>query len=375
MSTVALRQQRVALYLSVCGLLLMVAAVGAVSARDPAGLPLRLGMIAVTVGAGLWLPWQAALPAAFAIWLGTNAAGSFREPEALFGTNMLLELPGLLGIAVFALLLRRALRGLEEQTLLLAAAGGDLGIDSETGVYEARLLRPALEAELVRSRRFGREFALVLVGIDHLRQKFDYRHEAVWRASFQATAQLLCTTRAYDRVFRHEATGFAILLPEAGSKEVLGLVRRLRLMARRRKPAEGEPGGPLPVQFGATFFPQCATTTDDLIRRAEVALRIADKSFDRLQLDSAEAPDLPAPETLRQLDRPPQEALSQSAAPEFVEDAAAEQADAPSQETIGESATPEFGTKAAAEEAGVPGLLEHLEETLKLIRSLRNRAA
>src|SRR3989304_3375689 len=194
MSIAAARQKRAALYLSICGLLLMVAAVSAVSARDPSGVSLRVGMVLMTLGAALWLPLPALLPAALVIWLAPDPPRRFMEDEALFGTNMMLELPGLLGLAAFASLVRRALKSLEEETLLLGALGDELG----------------------RPRRFGRDFALVLVGIDPLRQKFDYRNEAVWQASYAATAQLLKTTRAYDRVFRYQASGFAVLLPEAG---------------------------------------------------------------------------------------------------------------------------------------------------------------
>ena len=357
MSIAAARQRRLALYLSICGLLLMAAAVCAVSARDPSGVSLRVGMVLVTVGASLWLPWNAVVPIAIAIWLGPNAVRSYLEGSAFGGTNMLLELPGLLGVAVFASLVRRALRQLESETLLLGAVGDGMGIDAETGLYEERMLRPMLDNELVRSRRFGREFALVLIGVDPMRQKFDYRDESVWHESFLATAQLLRTTRAYDRVFRWESHGFAILLPEAGSREVIGLVRRLRLMARRRTPAEGHPGGPLPVHLGATFFPQCATTTDDLLRRAEVALRVADKNFDRLQLDSAEAPDLPPPETLRQHEMAL--AASTITAPTQAE------ASVPAPDSAG----------APSESLDLAGILDHLDETLQMIRSLRGQAA
>src|SRR3972149_295259 len=324
MSIAAARQKRAALYLSICGLLLMVAAVSAVSARDPSGVSLSVGMVLMTLGAALWLPLPALLPAALVIWLAPNAARSFMEDEALFGTNMMLELPGLLGLAAFASLVRRALKSLEEETLLLGALGDELGIDAESGASEAPLLRPSLDGELVRSRRFGRDFALVLVGIDPLRQKFDYRNEAVWQASYAATAQLPKTRRGPPRP---------------------------------QKPAEGEPGGPLPIQFGATFFPQCATTTDDLIRRAEVALRIADRNIDRLQLDSAEAPSPPAPETLRR-------AL------------AASQAHAAAIAAPGAGSAATAGAGAAASNVDISGLLQHLDETLQMIRSLRsNRAA
>jgi GGDEF domain-containing protein len=172
-----------------------------------------------------------------------------------------------------------------------------------TGVFEESQLRSSLEIELSRSRRFGRGFAFVLVGIDEMRQRFDYRDEEVWQASFAATAELLRGTRAnVDRVYRYGPAGFALLLPESGPKEVNGLVRRLRRVGRKAKPPEGEPGGPLPAHYGATFFPTCATTVDDLLRRAEIALKISDNNASRVQLDGAEAPEMPPVETLRQLE-------------------------------------------------------------------------
>ena len=172
--------------------------------------------------------------------------------------------------------------------------------DPATGVCDERLLRPALEMEVARGRRFNREFAFVLVGIDQMRQRFDYRDETAWEESFIATAKMLRGTRNHvDRVYRYGMSSFALVLPESGARDVQGLVRRLTRTARRSSPAEGEPGGPLPCHYGATFFPQAATTTEDLLRRAEVTLRLAESSPTRVQIDSAEAREMAAPETLR----------------------------------------------------------------------------
>jgi diguanylate cyclase (GGDEF)-like protein len=279
----------------------MAAAVSAVSTADPHGIWLRVGMIMMCVGAGMWLDWRYVLPATIAIWLLPNYVDSLVSGDKFLGSHMLMELPGLIGVGLFASLAQLTLKRLEQENLSLGAtSGGEGEIDQETGAYGERLLRPALETELVRSRRFGRKFALVLVGIDPLRQRFDYRDEEAWQASFLATAQILKSTRTHiDRVYRYGPNSFALVLPESGEKEVIGLISRLRRESRRSYPAEGEPGGPLPTEFGATFFPTCATTTDDLLRRAEVALRLADRNSNRYQLDGAEAPPLPPPETLR----------------------------------------------------------------------------
>lgn len=301
MSLIAARKKRTNLYLAVAGLMVMVAAVSAISARDPSGVSLRIGMIMITVGAALWLDWRQLIPAVVLAWLVPNLGRSFVNDTALGGLNMLLELPGLAGVGFFAWMARDALKRLEQENVLIGTGSSDLaGLNPETGIFDANQLRPALSVELARSRRFGRTFSLVLVGLDEKRQKFDYRDDSLWKASQDATTRLLRETRFnVDRVFHYKEGGYAILLPETSEKEVPGLVKRLRRLARSMKPAEGEQGGPLPVHFGATFFPDCATTIDDLLRRAEVALRIAASNTSRYQLDSAEAPELPPAESLR----------------------------------------------------------------------------
>lgn len=303
MSITKARKKRTALYFSIGGLLLMVAAISTLSVRDPDGVTLRIGMILVAVGAAMWLPWQALVPAVLVVWLGPNIGRNLMEDYALFNLNMLLELPGLGGLAAFSSFARIALRDLEEEHLLLGLNGeAAMGLDPQTGVYNERQLRISVESELSRSRRFSRSFALVLVGIDEMRQRFDYRDEATWQQSLNATAELLRGTRHnVDRVYRHGSGGFALILPESSPDDVNGLVKRLRRVARRVRPAEGEPGGPLPAYYGATFYPTCATSTDDLMRRGEIALRIAGQNASRVQLDGAAAPEQPPAETLRQL--------------------------------------------------------------------------
>jgi len=296
------QRKRTQFYLTVVGLLVCVAAVTAVSARDPDGVSFRIGMVLMAVGAASLLPKPGmALLATVAIWLIPNLARSAVQDTELFDENMLLEFIPLLGVALFTGMARKNLDNLEAESMMAGATpDGDDLMDPATGVYDERMLRPALEMEVARGRRFNRNFAFVLVGIDSMRQRFDYRDETAWEASFIATAKMLRGTRNnVDRVYRYGMSSFALVLPESGAKDVQGLVRRLSRTARRSSPAEGEPGGPLPCHYGATFFPQAATTTEDLLRRAELALGLAERSPTRVQLDGAEAPELVSPETLR----------------------------------------------------------------------------
>ncbi len=168
---------------------------------------------------------------------------------------MLLELPALMGLGGFSIAVRSSVEMLESENLAIGSMGEGT-IDAETGVYEERSLRAALEAELTRSHRFERPFALVMVGIDDKHQRFGYRDEESWKLSFRATADLLLRTRNHiDRVFRFGPSGFALILPESADKEVTGLVRRLRKIAMNVKPREGQEGGPLPSPSARRSFP------------------------------------------------------------------------------------------------------------------------
>ena len=366
MSLVIARRKRFWLNLSIACLLLTAAAVSAVSARDPDSVGLRVGMILMTVGAAMWLNWRILLPLTVVFWLAPNSIRASLAEEATFTTNALLELPGLIGLAVSAALVHFNLHRLEDEDVLIGTVTDDLGTDRDTGVYDERLLRASLEAELTRARRFGRSFALVLVGVDELYQKFDYRGRDEWQCAFSATAQLLRSTRIHiDRVHRYGATGFALLLPESGPREVKGLVRRLNRLAKTMLPPQGEPGGPLPVHFGATFFPDAATTVEALLKRAEIATRLAEKNPTRLQLDGAAAPEPPPPETLRRGQR-------KAAAAEAVP-AEMSPLDATAHATVASVAEAE-SLVATSLDGAVVDLLGHLDDTLNLIETLKATA-
>ncbi len=331
----------------------MVAAVSAISADDTSGVALRAGMIMVTAGAALMLPWKAAVPSSIACWFIANLGRTIVADWSLFNHKMMLELPGLVGLAIFSVAIRHAIAMLEADSRVVGAGGDSyFGIEEETGVFEERFLRPAIEAELSRSRRFQRQFAVVLVGIDQLRQRFDYRSEEEWDAGFLATAELLRRTRNnIDRVYRYGNASFALVLPESGPGETTGMVRRLRRLAKSSQPREGEPGGPLPASFGATFFPTCATTVEDLLRRAEIALRLAERNSQHLQLDGAEVPAEPAPETLRRDPRPEDESDTL--------------------QTLMAATSSSNGTAALDADGDIEHLLQRFNETRLLLHRLR----
>jgi hypothetical protein len=118
------------------------------------------------------------------------------------------------------------------------------------GILRERLLLPAIEAELARSRRFGHEFALVLATVDLAHRRFDYHEDEEWRAALAATATFFNKRGPLDRP-TDGSDGFALLL-SSGPEAVEGLVGACAPRQASRV-AEGEPGGCCPCTLGHVF--------------------------------------------------------------------------------------------------------------------------
>src|SRR3972149_3133917 len=140
----AAARQRLSLSLSIPALVVLAAAVSAISVGDPGGVWVRVGMILMITSAAMWLPWQASTIAVVTVWLVPNLLRLAVDEEPLFGPAMLAELPGLAGLAVAAALSRKHLHALEEGNAFLSAVVNDLTeTDEETGVTVDKLLPEA----------------------------------------------------------------------------------------------------------------------------------------------------------------------------------------------------------------------------------------
>jgi diguanylate cyclase (GGDEF)-like protein/PAS domain S-box-containing protein len=166
-------------------------------------------------------------------------------------------------------------RTLEEQLRRQASS------DSLTGLANHRRLFEALHAEICRSKRTGREFSLLLLDLDGLKEINDrFGHLTGDRALCRLGQILGDCCRSIDTAARHGGDEFALVLPETS-------VRTATLVARRTcdllvKDCE-EPR--LSVSIGIASFPKDADTIGTLIYAADKALY----AMKRKQTRAAEA--------------------------------------------------------------------------------------
>jgi diguanylate cyclase (GGDEF)-like protein/PAS domain S-box-containing protein len=140
--------------------------------------------------------------------------------------------------------------------------------DSLTGLANHRRLFEALHAEICRSKRTEREFSLLLLDLDGLKEINDrYGHQAGDRALCRLAHILADCSRSIDIAARQGGDEFALVLPETGGAAATLLARRICDLVT--KDAE-EPR--LSVSVGIASFPKEANTIGTLLYAADEAL-------------------------------------------------------------------------------------------------------
>jgi diguanylate cyclase (GGDEF)-like protein/PAS domain S-box-containing protein len=153
-------------------------------------------------------------------------------------------------------------RALEEQLRHQAFS------DSLTGLANHRRLFDVLQAEICRTKRTEREFSLVLLDLDGLKEINDrFGHLVGDRALCRLARTLADCCRSIDTAARQGGDEFALVLPETGAGAATLVARRIyELLA---KDAEAPA---LSVSVGVASYPQDAETIGTLLYAADMAL-------------------------------------------------------------------------------------------------------
>ncbi len=140
--------------------------------------------------------------------------------------------------------------------------------DSLTGLANHRRLLEALENEIQRSRRTGRQFAVLLFDLDGLKKINDrFGHLTGSRAIKRLGIVLRNSSRSIDTPARYGGDEFAVVLPEAGAREAeLAAVRICEKLAQ-----DGEEPF-VSVSVGQAVYPTDGTSIEQLLGAADLAL-------------------------------------------------------------------------------------------------------
>ena len=140
--------------------------------------------------------------------------------------------------------------------------------DPLTGLANYRHLIDVLEAEVERTARTGREFAVILLDLDGLKKVNDhYGHLVGSRALCRLAETLRVGSRSIDTPARYGGDEFAMVLPETGKNAALGVAERIR-----RHLAEQPEIPQVSVSTGVAVYPAGGVTAERLLAAADQEL-------------------------------------------------------------------------------------------------------
>ncbi|HKT13390.1 MAG TPA: sensor domain-containing diguanylate cyclase [Terriglobia bacterium] len=146
--------------------------------------------------------------------------------------------------------------------------------DDCTALYNARHLNFVLDAEIYRSVRYGYEFSVIFIDLDHFKLVNDrHGHLAGSKLLWHVGTLIKGHLRLIDYAFRYGGDEFVVLLPQTSKYNALSVVRRLREMLNSKVFLDEEGlNVKVTASFGVAGFPTDARTRKDLLRLADEAM-------------------------------------------------------------------------------------------------------
>ena len=140
--------------------------------------------------------------------------------------------------------------------------------DPLTGLANYRQLAEVLNSEIKRSSRTGREFALLLLDVDKLKEINDRLGHVAGSQALCRVADTLCIfSRETDTAARLGGDEFALVMPETGRDAAHHVAERIqdRLARDGREPA-------VTVSVGLSVYPDDGDRIDSLLAAADIGM-------------------------------------------------------------------------------------------------------
>ncbi|MCB5191794.1 diguanylate cyclase [Methylobacillus arboreus] len=146
--------------------------------------------------------------------------------------------------------------------------------DPLTGLFNRRYMEESLQRELAIAHRKQRSLGVVILDLDHFKTFNDtFGHDAGDCLLREVGALLVSSSRSSDIVCRFGGEEFLLIFPETSAEIVLERTEHLRqLIFALQLQHFGRSLGQVSASFGLAFFPEHATSAEELLRLADKAL-------------------------------------------------------------------------------------------------------
>jgi two-component system, cell cycle response regulator len=151
-------------------------------------------------------------------------------------------------------------------------------VDDLTGLYNFRYLKMRLEEELSRAKRHKRDFALIMIDVDSLKEINDnLGHQAGNEVIVELSKCLKHSLRNIDIVTRFGGDEFIILLPDTSAEHARLVAQRItgniESLSFFIPPSENELK--VSVSGGIVFLVDHAISGEELIKQADQLMYMA----------------------------------------------------------------------------------------------------
>ncbi|PID77137.1 MAG: GGDEF domain-containing protein [Deltaproteobacteria bacterium] len=164
-------------------------------------------------------------------------------------------------------------KDLEEKNKILANLAN---VDGLTEVYNHRYFQNALEQEISRAIRNEGLVSLIFTDIDHFKKFNDkYGHQVGDFILKEFCKIIQDNIRKYDILARYGGEEFAVILPETGGEDALGVAEKLRLVIEEHIFDDGREEYRVTASFGVASCKPAVVddfSKNDLISQADTAL-------------------------------------------------------------------------------------------------------
>ena len=145
--------------------------------------------------------------------------------------------------------------------------------DALTGLFVRRHFMERAREELTRSKRHGLSYTLLMVDLDHFKQKNDTYGHLVGDVVLRDVARLLAhNLREVDLIARYGGEELVLMLIETGPAQALPIAQRLAQLVAVHPIRAYDELLAQTVSIGLAAFPDHGDTLEALIERADQAL-------------------------------------------------------------------------------------------------------
>ncbi|MFN3534242.1 MAG: GGDEF domain-containing protein, partial [Desulfatiglandales bacterium] len=147
--------------------------------------------------------------------------------------------------------------------------------DPLTGVYNMRYFVERLEHEIGRFNRYGDQFSVIMLDLDHFKSiNDDFGHDKGDEVLVGTVSTIKSRIRSIDVLARWGGEEFVLLLPSTDKEGAVALAKDLRLKLREKDYSIGRK---VTASFGITSI-SLGDTVDTIMKRADDMLYTAKAS-------------------------------------------------------------------------------------------------